>query len=198
MHFYTNAEEALKALQSTHFHIVVSDMKMPGMNGAEFLKSVQSLSPATLRIALSGYADSEITLESLHASHQFIAKPASAETLCASLTQALDTQTWLSDDELKSNLGSIKNIPTLPDIYNQLMTEIASEQSSVDNLAGIIRNDLALSVEILRIVNSAYFGLVSHVESISHAVSLLGRESVKNIALLSSVFDSAPKKKQQS
>lgn len=195
MRFYTSADEALADMEGSHFDVVVSDMRMPGINGGQFLKAVQAQSPDTFRIALSGYADSELTLASIHAIHQFINKPASADTIAKALQRALFTCSWLSNQTLKDELGAIENLPALPSVYNELMADIQSENSTANSLAVIIERDLALTTEILRIVSSSFFGLVTHVASTSHAVSLLGPEVIKNIALVSSVIKSLPDRK---
>ena len=63
------------------FDVVVTDMKMPGMNGAELLTQVQERHPRTVRIVLSGHADMEASIQGVGVSHQFLAKPRDADAL---------------------------------------------------------------------------------------------------------------------
>ncbi|NNL57721.1 MAG: HDOD domain-containing protein, partial [Pseudomonadales bacterium] len=172
------------------FDVIVSDMRMPNMNGAELLEKVRLESPDTIRIALSGYADAEMTLESVHATHQFIAKPAEAEKVTSTIVRALATREWLGNAEISELLGSIESLPVLPHIYDELMQEIASEDCSIKRVADIVAGDVALSALLLKIVNSAFFGLVRHIESSQQAAGVLGVETIKNLALLTCVFDS--------
>lgn len=192
MYFYISANDALDAMEENQFDVIVSDMRMPKMNGAEFLNKVKELSPKTIRIALSGFSETEMTLESVHATHQFIAKPADPEVISSSLIRALEMSSELNNPDLQALLGSIQNLPVLPKIYDELMQEIASEESAIQNVAKIVSSDLALSTELMRIVNSAYFGLVRHVENVEQAVSILGMETIKNLALMTCVFKSFP------
>ena len=72
-----SAQKALEFMQSNTVHVVVSDMKMPEMNGAEFLAKVAVSFPHTYRIVLSGFADLESTLEVINNGkiHRFLQKP---------------------------------------------------------------------------------------------------------------------------
>ena len=57
MEFVESAEAALRVLSQRTFDVIVSDMRMPGMNGAELLAEVMKRFPATVRLILSGYAN---------------------------------------------------------------------------------------------------------------------------------------------
>lgn len=190
MHFYSSGEAILDDLPSRHFDAVISDMRMPNMSGPAVLDAIKQQSPSTVRLALSGYAEMEMILESLHATHQFIAKPAEQEKISESIERAMQMQDSLLDNRLKDLLGSIDTLPSLPAIYDELMQEMASDDASIDAVGAIIERDVALSTGLLKIVNSAFFGLVRHIESPRHAASILGMEAVKNLALTTSVFSS--------
>ncbi len=190
MHFYCSGEDMLEDLRKLHFDAVVSDMRMPKMNGPAVLDAIKQQSPDTVRLALSGYAEMEMILESVHATHQFIAKPAEQEKISQSISRAMKVQDSLLDEQLRSALGSVESLPTLPAIYDELMQEMASDDASIDAVGSIVERDIGLSTSLLKIVNSAFFGLVRHVESPKHAASILGMEAVKNLALSTSVFSS--------
>ncbi|MDM3871722.1 HDOD domain-containing protein [Porticoccus sp. W117] len=190
MNFYLSGDELLSELDDNSFDIIVSDMRMPHMNGGELLSRVKELSPSTLRIVLSGYANEEMILESLHATHQFISKPADSDKITKSINRALHLQESLEESGIKEFVGSIDALPTLPAIYDELMRETCSDDSSLERVGEIIARDVALSANILKIVNSAFFALVRHIESPSQAASILGMDTLKNLALSTSVFSS--------
>lgn len=192
MHFYASPQDLLQALPEKKFDIIISDMRMPKMTGCELLQKVRKLSPGTLRIVLSGYAHDEMILESVHATHQFISKPAASDKITNAIESCIHLQQSLSDEAIKSLLGSIESLPSLPQIYDELMQEIASDDASIEKIGKIISQDLGLSSVLLKMVNSAFFGLANHIESPIQAVSILGMEAVKNLALSSSVFSSFP------
>jgi CheY-like chemotaxis protein len=74
------------------FAVVVSDMRMPQMNGAEFLAKVREQSPDSVRIILSGHADLAQTIAAVNEGNifRFLSKPCSADTLTTALTTALE------------------------------------------------------------------------------------------------------------
>ena len=89
---------------------------------------------------------------------------------------------------------NIDELPTLPEIIEKLRAMHNSPDSSSAEIAKVIMFDPALSVTVLKIVNSAYFGCPRLISSISKAIVLIGFERVVNIALSSSVLDMKPGK----
>ncbi len=81
MTFVGSAQAALDALKAEPCEVVVTDMRMPGMNGAELLEVVQREYPDTIRLILSGQAETESVMKALGVSHQFLSKPCDAEIL---------------------------------------------------------------------------------------------------------------------
>jgi HD-like signal output (HDOD) protein len=94
----------------------------------------------------------------------------------------------MDDRSIRRIIGGISSLPSLPDIYAELTAEIASEDMSLAHVGEIVSRDLALSAKILQLVNSAFFGLPRHTESVAQAVSFLGAEVVRSLALSTSVF----------
>lgn len=76
-HFFTSANEAIKVIKETKPHVVVSDVLMPEMNGFELLKEVKRVSPGTVRVMLTGYADVTTILHAMNSGdvYRFITKP---------------------------------------------------------------------------------------------------------------------------
>src|SRR5664279_320359 len=74
MAFVASGQEALAQLAEHPFDIIVSDMRMPGMNGAELLKEVMRRYPAMVRIVLSGHADRDLVTQCVGVAHQYISK----------------------------------------------------------------------------------------------------------------------------
>jgi HD-like signal output (HDOD) protein len=80
-------------------------------------------------------------------------------------------------------------IPSLPEIFYQFKQAIDDQESSFDQIGEIVGNDPSLTVRILRIVNSAFFGFPQKVETISHAISIIGREQLKDLVLSTVVME---------
>ena len=80
--------EALELLARKPADVVVSDMKMPGMDGAQLLTEVSKLYPATVRIMLSGQTIKEAVFCDIPPAYQYLSKPCEAEILKATITRS--------------------------------------------------------------------------------------------------------------
>ena len=78
-----------RRLRTEPCEVVVTDMRMPGMNGAELLEVVQREYPNTIRLILSGQAETESVMKALGVSHQFLSKPCDAEILQGTISARL-------------------------------------------------------------------------------------------------------------
>jgi len=85
--------------------------------------------------------------------------------------------------------GIIKDVPTLPVIYQELFQKMQDPKVTVTEVAAIITQDQALTTKILSLVNSAFFGYSKEINTISRAVVILGFQAVRSAALAVSVFD---------
>ena len=81
MEFAASGKEALGFLSKSLFDVVVSDMRMPEMDGTELLDTIMERYPETVRIMLSGHSDRDMILRSVMCVHQFLAKPCNADTI---------------------------------------------------------------------------------------------------------------------
>ncbi len=88
----STAEEGIAKLQKENFHVVITDFMMPGMNGAEFLKKVKSEWPDTMRIMLTGHADTQAVMGAIKegAVYKFILKPWNDDDLRVTVALALE------------------------------------------------------------------------------------------------------------
>ena len=189
LHFATNGKEALEMMDGTAFDVVVSDMRMPGMDGAEFLRRVQELYPCTIRIMLTGQADEDAIMRTVGVVHQFLEKPSDPDLLKSVLIRASALYKLLADDKIKEIISRIESLPSLPDIYVRLQQTMISPDVSVAEVAAIIEQDMAMSAKVLQLVNSAFFGIFQPVESPARAVGLLGLDTIKGLVLGIQVFE---------
>ena len=189
LHFAESGKEALEIMAGTAFDVVVSDMRMPGMDGAELLKKIQELYPCTIRIMLTGQADQDSILRTVGVVHQFLEKPSDPELLKSILIRSSALYTFLADDRIKEIVSRIESLPSLPDIYVQLQQAMITPDVSVKEVAAIIEQDMAMSAKVLQLVNSAFFGLFQTVESPARAVGLLGLDTIKGLVLGVQVFE---------
>src|SRR5579859_6959185 len=83
--------DALDAIREAPYAVVVSDLKMPGMNGVEFLTRVKQLAPDTVRVLLTGQADLDTAIAAVNDGHvfRFLTKPCPQAVLTTTLDAAL-------------------------------------------------------------------------------------------------------------
>ncbi|MEJ2041468.1 MAG: response regulator, partial [Desulfosarcinaceae bacterium] len=88
----TSGKEALEILSKEEIHLIISDQRMPEMNGTEFLAQVKHAYPDVLRVILTGYTDVDSITESINKGHiyKFFLKPWNDHTLKLEIRQALD------------------------------------------------------------------------------------------------------------
>jgi putative nucleotidyltransferase with HDIG domain len=188
MHFVSSGKEVLDVLSQEHFDVIVSDMRMPGMTGVELLEKVRELYPHMVRIALSGQSSKDSVLRSVGPIHQYLPKPCNEEELKSTITRTCALQSILKIDKIRGVISELESLPSLPAFYNQLMKELKSPEPSVKRIGDIISNDIGMSAKILQLVNSAFFGLRHHISSPTRAVTVLGLDTVKSLALTIQVF----------
>lgn len=188
MVFAESGEEALRILAEDSFEVVVTDMRMPGIHGAELLKRIQEKFPEVVRIVLSGHLEQELILKSVQTAHQYLSKPCDADTLKNTVSRACALRGLLKDKTLKQVVSKIDTLPSLPKLYQEIMAELQSEDASMQRIAEIISGDVSMSAKILQIVNSAFFALPRHIESIAQAVNLLGLQTIKALVLSAQIF----------
>jgi HD-like signal output (HDOD) protein len=186
--FAEGGKQALEIIAEKEIHVIVSDMRMHGMDGAALLTTVQKQYPHIIRIMLTGQADDESVLRTVGVVHQFLAKPSDPDTLKEVLTRACALQELMANTELKGLVSSLGSLPSLPKVYNQLQEALRDPECAISDVAKIIEQDMAMSAKVLQLVNSAFFGLFKTIDSPAHAVNLLGLDTVKALVLGVGVF----------
>ena len=139
MVFAVGALAALAELEKRPFDVAVSDMRMPGMDGAALLEQVKKHWPATERIILFGHADREAIPHVLPVAHQFIGKPCDAETICSVIERTSGTQALLADEGLRSFIRSLRRLPSPPTTFFELRGAAMDPSVGIADIARIRR-----------------------------------------------------------
>lgn len=188
MDFVNNGADAITRLESAQCDVIVSDMQMPGMDGAQLLSRAKEIVPGAIRIALSGQTDQNSIYRCVQHAHQYLAKPCDVNVLVDAVRRACMLQELLQDQRLASRVNEMSSIPSLPEQYDMIMEELQSENASLQNVAKIIESDVAMCAKILQLVNSSFFGLSQHVASPVEATMLLGVDVIRTLVLTSGIF----------
>lgn len=189
MHFVSSGQSALEFLSTQKVDIIVSDMRMPGMDGATLLGLVREKYPSITRIALSGYSDIEMISESVKVTHLFIAKPTDFETITLILERSFYILDIISDPILCEFISGISSVPCVPMIYQELVRELSKEDASIENVGFIVAKDIGISAKLLQIVNSSFFGFAREILSPQEAAAHLGLDIIQNLVLSIKIFE---------
>lgn len=195
MRFLGSGDEALALMRETPQDVVVSDMRMPGMDGAQLLQKVQDASPETVRIILSGYSDQESVMRTVKLAHRYLSKPCPPAQMKQAIDKALRLRDIILSVQIKQLISRIESLPALPELYRQLTLALLNEGSSLQKIGDIIAQDVGMSTSILRLVNSAFFGLPTRVADVQHAVKLLGTETIRVLILSIHLFSTISPKR---
>jgi HD-like signal output (HDOD) protein len=175
-------------MEQERFDLVVSDMRMPGMSGAELLNQVMRRYPATGRVILSGYAERDEIWRCVGATHQFLAKPCPLTAIEATLRRIRGLRERLRCEEIQKLVGEKRSLPSIPAVYFRVLEVLQRPDCPLDRIAEVVATDPSLTAKLLQLVNSAFFGYAREVSSAREAVMLLGVSTVRSLALTTQLF----------
>lgn len=188
MHFLESARQALDFMEKREVDVLVSDMRMPGMDGSALLQRTKELYPKVIRIILSGHSDLNLVIKSVLPAHQYLSKPCESDKLKSVIERTIKIRDIVSNDEMKKLIASVDKLPVLPKLYREITDELKSPDPSIRNVGKIIACDVAMTAKILNLVNSSFFGFTRHISSPEQAVTLLGINIIKSLVLSVHIF----------
>lgn len=177
--FACGGANAVEILNHSDVDLVVTDMRMPGIDGAALLEWISNQQPGTIRFVLSGEANIDETYRIVGRSHQFLGKPCTPEKLSQTIASTLAGR-WAADEAVGCDTTSfLDRLTTHAAVYEALLDCVKDPGATPSDAAQIIANDPGLSARILQLVNSAYFGRPVETASIERALQVLGIDHLR-------------------
>lgn len=192
MEFVESGAEALVELKDKPYDVLVTDMRMPGMSGADLLAAAAQEHPGVARIVLSGAASELDMMLSVESAHQYLSKPCEPERLESVIERALMLKQRLDAPEVIRLASVLSRLPSFPAITGAIVREMQSVDPSLRRIGDIVAKDVALSAKLLQLVNSSFFGLAREVVDPRKAVMLLGSARVTALSLGSGLYVDVP------
>jgi HD-like signal output (HDOD) protein len=188
MTFVASAALAVEELEAKPYDVIVTDMRMARMDGAQLLEIASERSPQTIRVVLSGYSEERQVMRLVPLAHQYVSKPCEPDRLEQVIERCVQLQELLQEPRIRTTVGRIRHLPALPRVYSRLRQAIAREDVSAGEVAEIVSSDSAVAAKVLHVVNSAFFRLARPITRIEQAVVHLGFNAIRNLALSAEVF----------
>ena len=188
MTFAVSGPDALQLAEFTRFDVIVSDMRMPQMDGAELLKQFSEKFPDSIRFILSGHSDEDLISKSIPYAHQFLSKPCEVSVIIDKVNRALQYRNTMGEQSVRELISNIKSLPTLPHLYQEVTAKLEDGNASVASIGKLVQQDPAMCAKLLQLVNSSFFGVGRKVVDPVQAATLLGLDTLKNLILSIGIF----------
>jgi len=186
--FANSAATALSMLSEEPADVVVSDMRMPDMDGAQLMAHIKHLWPATIRIMLSGETGNDHLLQATADAHQVLAKPCDVDLLKEKVGQAIRLRNCLSRPEVVQAVSRLGSLPALPELSQRLHALCVSGKASFEGISALIEQDPAMTARIMQLANAANIDGMAPVQHVREAVVRLGLDLVSSLIITESLF----------
>ena len=182
VYFAESGAKALKAMAARPFDAVVSDFRMPGIDGTQFLCEVRRRYPDTVRLVLSGCAEERGLIQLADLAHQFIPKGCDPGVLLAALDLPLRLGPQLKDQRMRAEVSGAGTLPSSRAAVRDLLAVLDSS-CGVGTVAEVLQRDVALAAKVLQLVNSAFFAARARITSLEDAIVRLGLPTIRSVVV---------------
>lgn len=186
----TTGTKALEILDSTDCEVMVTDLQLKGMHGTELLEKVAQNHPHILRVAYSGYLHSASPAV-ISTIHRFLPERFEVEQLIEIVSSKDSKQAAAPSHEILEVIGRKGCLPSIPENLVRLNEVLDADDTNLALIAEIVSEDPSLAAKILQLANSAIFGLRYPVKDVNRGVSVVGKSTVRAIAVSNAIFSVA-------
>ncbi|MFI7600089.1 response regulator [Actinoplanes sp. NPDC049681] len=181
MEFAVGGAQALEVLAAAPYDVVVSDMRMPGMDGAQLLTEISKTWPGTARVVLSGHIEEEAIVQVAMAGHRFLTKPSDPESLTGVIEQLLLRTSGSHPGPARRIAGAIRSVPVLPG-HADGIAALLSPGATVEAAVCAATHDIGLAAKLLQLSNSRFFGARPRNYSLEAIVHAMGVPMIQAVA----------------
>lgn len=183
-----SGQEALDFLKSNYVDMIITDMRMPYMDGYELLSQVKKLYPDIIRIILSGYSDEKVIFKALekNIARLYIMKPWENDKLLKTIEEIFKTEEVLISTNLLTLINGTEYLPTIESSYQRIL-RLIDNGADLSKIAEEIERDQSISSKILHVSNSAYFNAKTW--SIKEAITFIGINNTRSLVFSTSIME---------
>ncbi len=183
MEFYDSPLTALERFETAPADVVISDIRMPVMDGSQFLTEVQKRWPATVRIVLSGQCDREVVFRAVIPAHQFLTKPCNPDVLRGTLARLKELRERLINEDVRSQISALTSLPVSRRHYERLVELLHSDHATITEVAQVVASDVAMAAKVMQLVGSNFFGSQRRLCPPFQAAQQLGLDVIRTLVL---------------
>lgn len=186
--FAMDGKEALEVMEEKEIDLIVTDIRMPIMDGYKLLRLTKEKHPKVIRMAFSGYTDKVKIFNALETGlvKIYIFKPWDNKELLNTIDGILDIKDKLTDRNIFDMFNNISSLPTIPSLYYEI-SNLIEKDADISEISKVIEKDQSISAKILHLANSSFYK--NRVGSITEAVMYIGLENVKHVVMTNTVFE---------
>jgi len=173
-HFASSGAEALEKVADAPFAAIVTDMRMPGMDGAALLDALCDLRIDAVRMVMTGQTDPATTVRIVGTAHRMLSKPCSLDDLQQTLRMVTTLRALIRDDASRLAVAHARYFRMSPTVVNALDTLLSSPAATPADVAALVRQDPGLAVKVLQLVHAGFLGKERAITSIETAVAQIG------------------------
>lgn len=182
--FLNDPEGAERELDAHQWDVLVAGMDSPHSASVQLLATAEYAHPNVARLAHSNKPAARDHV----GAHMFLEQPFTANQLRRALYGTVRWRDRLGTAAITQLVSGARELPSVPEVYRQVQVEMNSDDPSMHRVGEIVQADAATSIRILRVVNSALFGLRTEVGDVVQATALLGMRTISSLALAASLF----------
>lgn len=188
MRFFTDPSEALAEIAENPADMVISDLQMPHMDGADLMEQVRRLYPRTIRYILTGVLDHPRLPYAIHCAHQILTKPCHPRLFIEAVERGVTIKSRLDQLHHLPTFSTLGGLPVMPESHQRVLDSISSPETSLRRIGELVAKDVGMSARLVQLANSAYFGRPRRVYDPIQAVLSLGVKTVEAIVLTEGFF----------
>lgn len=180
-----NGMEALKLIEATDIDMVISDMRMPLLDGYQLLSSIKEKYPKIIRVILSGYAEEKSMFRALlhNVAKLYVFKPWNNNELLENINRLFADDFLLNSKDLMDMIDQIGCSSCMPANYEKMISLI--EEENMEALIGEMEQDPSLSSLLLQVGKSAVYGVMPNtVRQMSNYIGLHNLKSFLHCACI--------------
>ena len=169
--------EALQKMEQSEFHLVLSDMQMPEMNGAEFLAQVRERWPKVMRLMLTGTSDLKVAIAAINEGeiYRYLTKPWNDDEVISTVKSALERFALVTQRDQLLELTKEQNLK-LADMVNTLEEKVKERTSELSHSYNELRGSYVASVKAYsQLIGLRNPGLLAHSKRVADLASRMAK-----------------------